>query len=85
MSEAVINRLSPEQREDFETLVGLAKTDSLGIVHTELDGKPVAVVMTVVEDSENPNDGGMMYPLAILVDEDLVNRLTNPFDEKTEN
>lgn len=72
---AIINRISPDQREDFDSLLRLAKHDQLALVSSALDGKPVTVLSTVVEEE---NGDFTIYPLAVMVDEDIMSRLTNP-------
>lgn len=65
--------LTSEEREFAQILTHNA--DSLALVRTALDGRPAAVLCAVWE----MEDGGVqMLPMAVLVDEGLMARLTDP-------
>jgi hypothetical protein len=69
-----IEPLTDEQAQVFHDLTS-GRFSNFALVSSALDGKPVAVIAAVHQVSD---DEQFVEPLAILVDDDLFGRLTDP-------
>lgn len=71
-----MNALTAEERAIYTNLLdNIEAGASIGLIRARLDGHEVAVIMGANEEDDG---SAMIYPLAILVNDDLFERLEPP-------
>jgi hypothetical protein len=68
----------PLTGEETETFTAIQGASNIALIQTTFDGQDTAVIASIVQDE---NNGGMVYPLAVLLTPEMMDKLADPFDE----